>query len=153
LLLVCEDNGLGISVPTPSGWVEATVGSLPHIRYLRPEPGLDAYWSTCEEAIASCRSGRRPVFLHLPTVRLFGPAGSGIETGDRPQAEIEAGEARDPLLENARTLVELGAATPQLLLEILDRVDAEVAALSAECAASPPLATREAVMEPLAPYD
>ena len=29
LLLVCEDNGLGISVPTPAGWVAASLSSRP----------------------------------------------------------------------------------------------------------------------------
>ena len=34
LLLVCEDNGLGISVPTPPGWVEQAYGHRPGLRYL-----------------------------------------------------------------------------------------------------------------------
>src|SRR6201999_365826 len=33
LLLVCEDNGLGISVRTPSGWIEAAYGHRPGLRY------------------------------------------------------------------------------------------------------------------------
>src|SRR3970040_2322880 len=33
LLFVCEDNGLGISVPTPSGWVETILRSRPALRY------------------------------------------------------------------------------------------------------------------------
>ena len=45
LLLVCEDNGTGISVPTPDGWIEATFGALPHLRYIpaarRDRRGLD----------------------------------------------------------------------------------------------------------------
>ena len=37
LLLVCEDNGLGISVPTPPGWVEASLAGRPGLRYERVE--------------------------------------------------------------------------------------------------------------------
>ena len=33
LLLVCEDNGIGISVRTPQGWIEAAYGHRPHLRY------------------------------------------------------------------------------------------------------------------------
>src|SRR6266567_8270634 len=33
LLLVCEDNGIGVSVRTPPGWIAAALGSRPAIRY------------------------------------------------------------------------------------------------------------------------
>ena len=33
LLFVCEDNGWGISVPTPAGWVEASLAHRPGLRY------------------------------------------------------------------------------------------------------------------------
>jgi 2-oxoisovalerate dehydrogenase E1 component len=33
LLFVCEDNGLGISVPSPAGWVETVLRSRPAVRY------------------------------------------------------------------------------------------------------------------------
>ncbi|MBK9129451.1 MAG: hypothetical protein IPM13_16920 [Phycisphaerales bacterium] len=37
LLLVCEDNGLGISVRTPEGWVETRLRALPHLAYFRAD--------------------------------------------------------------------------------------------------------------------
>ena len=33
ILFVCEDNGWGISVPTPTGWIEAAYGSRPGLDY------------------------------------------------------------------------------------------------------------------------
>ncbi len=33
VLFVCEDNGLGISVPTPAGWIAAAYGQRPGLRY------------------------------------------------------------------------------------------------------------------------
>src|SRR4029078_67579 len=33
LLFICEDNGLGISVRTPTGWIETTVAGRPARRY------------------------------------------------------------------------------------------------------------------------
>ncbi len=35
LLFVCEDNGLGISVPTPSGWAEGALRGRAQLRYER----------------------------------------------------------------------------------------------------------------------
>ena len=37
LLLVCEDNGLGISVPTPAGWVAASLSNRPGVPYLHAD--------------------------------------------------------------------------------------------------------------------
>ncbi len=67
--------------------------------------------------------------------------------------EIAAIEARDPLLENARLLVETGAATPEELRALLADTRVRVAAAAQEAAGRPKLRTREEVMAPLAPYD
>ena len=37
LLLVCEDNGIGISVGTPTGWVRAAYGSRPGLEYVEAD--------------------------------------------------------------------------------------------------------------------
>jgi 2-oxoisovalerate dehydrogenase E1 component len=79
LLLVCEDNGTGISVPTPEGWIESTFGAMPHLRYIAAKGELDETWTAVETAIAHVRGARQPVFLHLRTVRLWGHAGSDAE--------------------------------------------------------------------------
>jgi 2-oxoisovalerate dehydrogenase E1 component len=34
LLMVCEDNGIGISVPTPRGWIAAAYRDRPGLDYL-----------------------------------------------------------------------------------------------------------------------
>ena len=65
LLLVCEDNGTGISVPTPDGWIEATFGAMPHLTYIPASGEIDEIWAAVEGAIAHVRTARRPVFLHL----------------------------------------------------------------------------------------
>ncbi|MFP3344853.1 thiamine pyrophosphate-dependent enzyme, partial [Halomonas sp. SIMBA_159] len=33
ILFVCEDNGLGISTPTPSGWIEQDLADRPALKY------------------------------------------------------------------------------------------------------------------------
>ena len=37
LLFVCEDNGLGISVPTPEGWVEQSLYGRPELAVERAD--------------------------------------------------------------------------------------------------------------------
>ena len=151
ILFVCEDNGLGISVPTPRGWVAASFKALPHLDYVHAAGEIDQVWDTVEAAIERCRGTRTPLFLHLPTVRLWGHAGSDVESIYRDQREIEDAEARDPLLLVARRLLDTGAATPSLLREVVHGVRAEVRAAVERCAQRPPLRTREDVTAPLAP--
>ena len=109
LLLVCEDNGLGISVRTPSGWIAASFGQRPGLRYVAVD-GADAVATlrTCMEAAEWVRRTRRPLFLHLRTVRFLGHAGTDVERGYRSIEEIRAGFADDPLLGTARALHSLG---------------------------------------------
>ncbi|MDH3225218.1 MAG: thiamine pyrophosphate-dependent enzyme, partial [Gemmatimonadota bacterium] len=153
ILFVCEDNGIGISVETPNRWIEESFGSLPHLRYVRADGSLPNVWEAVTRAIEHCRGVRAPVFLHLRCERLWGHAGSDIELAYRSQSEIEAAEARDPLLANARFLIEAGAASPDRLIGILESGRIRVERAAAEAATRGHLSTAEAVMEPLAPYD
>ena len=152
LLLVCEDNGTGISVPTPEGWIESTFGGMPHLRYIAADGELDETWTAVETAIAHVRGARQPVFLHLRTVRLWGHAGSDAEPTYRSIPQIEEVEARDPLVRNARRLVELGAATPDELRDLVRETRDRVMAVAEEAARRPQLQTTEEVVAPMAPY-
>src|SRR5690606_10004909 len=91
--------------------------------------------------------------LRLETVRLWGHAGSDIETAYRTPAQIEASEARDPLVRNARRLLETGAATPEQLRELVARVRERGRRAREEAAVRGHLDTAEAVVAPLAPWD
>ncbi len=153
ILFICEDNGLGISVETPPRWIRESFGGMRYLRYFEAEGEVDEVWDVVEEAIHLCRTRRLPVFLRLATVRLWGHAGSDIELAYRTPAEIEASESRDPLLRNARRLVETGAAEPGELLRILERVRTRVREAGEEAATRDHLRTVEQVVEPLAPFD
>jgi 2-oxoisovalerate dehydrogenase E1 component len=153
ILFLCEDNGIGISVSTPAGWIEASFGSLPGLTYVRAAGDLCAQHDAVQRAVQHCRSHHAPVFLHLETVRLWGHAGSDVESTYRSLEEIEAIESRDPLLANARLLVESGAAGGPELLLLLREVRARVAAAAEEAAGRRKLESRAEVMAPLAPYD
>ena len=153
ILFVCEDNGIGISVDTPPRWIEHSFSGLPHLRYVDASGELDEVWEAVEHAVALCRDGRRPVFLRLETVRLWGHAGSDVESGYRTPDVIAEVESRDPLAANARRLMALGAASRDELQATLETIRTVVRALAADAEQRPKLATREAVVAALAPYD
>ena len=152
LLLVCEDNDTGISVPTPEGWIAATFAHQPHLAYVEAAGDLADVWDAVGRAVDHVRIRRQPCLLHLRTVRLWGHAGSDAEQGYRSVAEIEEVEARDPLLTNARHLVETGAATRDALRDLVRETRARVRAVAEEAARRPKLQTTDEVIAPLAPH-
>jgi 2-oxoisovalerate dehydrogenase E1 component len=121
LLFVCEDNGLGISVPTPTGWVQASLAHRPGLRYEYAD-GADpeAAFATVRDLIDWVRAERRPAVLHLRTVRFLAHAGTDVESAYRSPAAMRADLARDPIVALARFLVASGAARGA---DLVDRVD------------------------------
>ncbi|TDE09538.1 MFS transporter [Jiangella asiatica] len=152
ILFVCEDNGLGISVPTPAGWVATAYGARPGLAYLAAD-GSDpaAALSTAEQAVAHVRDQRRPAFLHLSTVRYLGHAGSDAEISYRTHTEIAADHARDPILGTARALVAAGAATPSALVDRYRELRAEVDAVAESLRGARTLGSAAEIVAPLAP--
>jgi len=151
VLFVCEDNGYGISVPTPKGWIWSAYGSRPGLDYFSCDgTDPDAVYAAAQAAAESVRQQRRPAFLHLQCVRFLAHAGSDAEISYRSQRQIEADYARDPLLGTAQALVDLGAEPAEVLARYQDRrseIDDEVEALLGR----PRLGSAEEVMGPLAP--
>ncbi|MEP6470347.1 MAG: thiamine pyrophosphate-dependent enzyme [Chloroflexota bacterium] len=152
ILFVCEDNRTGISVPTPEGWIADTFANQPHLRYMLAEGEIDQIWDTAAQAVHYVRSARQPAFLHLPTVRLWGHAGSDAEHAYRSAAEIAQNEAGDPLLRNARRLIETGGATPDELIALVEDARQRVMAAAEEATRRPRLETTQEVVAPMAPY-
>ena len=128
LLLVCEDNGIGISVRTPSGWIASTYGNRPGLRYFTAD-GADPVecLRVSREAADWVREHRAPAFLHLRTVRLMGHAGSDVESAYRSRTEITADHDRDPLLATAEALIAQGVLAPD---EVMARYEAKRAELA-----------------------
>lgn len=124
VLFVCEDNGIGISVPTPRGWVAANYAHRPGLRYFSCD-GLDMAQTLriTQEASDYVRRTRKPAFLHISTVRLYGHAGSDVEMTYRDKAAIETSEANDPLLHSVRILRDLDISNPTQSLEIYHEIE------------------------------
>lgn len=151
LLFLCEDNGLGISVPTPRGWVEDLFGSRPGLHYVKAD-GSDLFeaYSAALSVVDFVRKRRRPAFLHLRTVRLGGHAGGDVEGGYRRAADIEQERERDPVWQTARRLVEYGIASPEQLIERYTAIGAHVAGVEASVREAGQLSSADEVMAPIA---
>ncbi|GAA4068382.1 thiamine pyrophosphate-dependent enzyme [Nonomuraea soli] len=151
ILFVCEDNGIGISVKTPKGWVEAAT-QRPGITYIQADGcDLAAAHDAARRAVQHVREQRAPVFLHLSTVRLMGHAGSDVESAYRTAREIRSDLERDPLVATARLLVESGQASADELVKMYESERELVLRMALEAARSPRLGSAREVMEPLAP--
>ncbi len=109
ILFVCEDNRLGISVPTPPEWVERSTSDRPGLRWASAD-GADpiAVLETAAALVEAVRRDGTPAMLHLRTVRFLGHAGSDAESAYRDAAALRADRGRDPILATARLLVECG---------------------------------------------
>jgi len=153
ILFVCEDNGIGISVKTPDGWIAQSFAHRPGPDYFFAD-GLDLVegHAQVERALAHCRQTRRPTFLHLRTTRLMGHAGTDFEIEWRPLPELCAAEASDPLLRSAAIAMASGWMTAGQVLDLYERVRARCFAAAAEADRRPKLSALAEVMAPLAPY-
>lgn len=153
VLYVCEDNGIGISVRTPDGWIAKSFSARPHLRYFHAD-GLDlaAGYGQVRDAVAYVRETRRPAFLHLSVARLMGHAGTDFEVEYRAIPELVAAEALDPLLRSADLALSTGLMTRAELLERYEAMRARCMAAAEAAYARPKLTSLAAVMVPLAPY-
>lgn len=153
LLFVCEDNGLGISVKTPPGWIERNYRDRLGLAYFAADGcNLGAAYERACEAVEYVRSTRRPAFLHLSTVRLLGHAGSDVALAYRNIDDLRADEARDPVLASARALVRAGVLTADQARQAYDDARSEVERTMESVVGEPLLSSAAEVMEPIAPH-
>ncbi len=152
ILFVCEDNGMGISVPTPRNWVRESMATRYGIDYVFAD-GLDLSesFSVVKEVVSRSRERRLPVFLHLKTTRLMGHAGTDFEIEYRSEEELEAAESADPLLRSAELVVARGLMSPASIRERYEKLRSRCLAMADECDQMPRLDAIGEVREPLAP--
>ncbi|MFD6354610.1 thiamine pyrophosphate-dependent enzyme [Nocardia tengchongensis] len=152
ILFVCEDNGLGISVPTPRTWIEQAYGTRPGLKYFDADgTDLPAALAAATAAADHVRAQRTPAFLRLRTVRLLGHAGSDVESAYRRAADIAADLHRDPVTATARLLVTAGVATADEVIRRYDEIGARVAEAAEKVVLEPKLSSAAEVAAPLAP--
>jgi 2-oxoisovalerate dehydrogenase E1 component len=152
LLFVCEDNGIGISTRTPRGWVNANFAGKPGLKYFHAD-GLDLYdtYRVAAEAAEYVRTRKKPAFLHLSLVRLYGHAGSDMQQTYLGKDIFEGWEADDPLLHSARLLIASGAATAGDIAVIYAETEAQCTRVAAEVITRPRLQNAAQVMASIVP--
>lgn len=152
ILFLCEDNGLGISVPTPPGWVEALLRSRPAVRYEYVDGSDPAEVLDVSRELASwVRDERKPAVLHLRTVRYLSHAGADAEMAYRTPRAIRADFDRDPILATARWLVASGRHSGEELAADYEAARGRVRAKALEATKHAQMTSAEQVMSPLAP--
>ncbi len=152
LVFICEDNGIGISVPTPNNWIKTSIANRPGIHYIECD-GLniaDTY-AKAEEAEYLARHKKQPVFLHIKCVRMLGHAGSDIESQYNSQTEIEAREANDPLLHTARILYQEGYMSLKAIIDLYQDNKSLIEAKALEAIRQPRMGNAQEIMSSLVP--
>src|SRR3569623_2736924 len=153
VLFVCEDNGIGISVKTPTDWISANFSQRRDLDYFYAD-GLDIAegFEQVARAVYHCRTTRRPTFLHLRTTRIMGHAGTDFEIEWRSVEELMAVEASAPLLRSAAIALAAGIYTKEELLAKYEQIRKRCFAAADEADRRPKLTELDDVMAPLAPY-
>lgn len=152
MLFVCEDNGLGISTPTPVGWVQQSLTQRPELKYFVADSRdiAGCYRVACEAA-NYVRQKRKPAVLHLATVRLFGHAGSDAEVAYRKKERIADELALDPLAFTTAQVLQQGWMSAAELVDWLEQLDNRIERIADMAASTPKLTSAEAVMASIAP--
>ena len=142
VLYVVEDNGYAISTPvevnTPGGNISRLVANFPNFHFAEVD-GCDpvASYAAMQEAVAWCRSGQGPAFVHGHVVRPYSHALSDDERLYRSKEEIEADAARDPLPRFQRYLLREGIADAAEIDRLEREVEEEVQAAAERALRAP----------------
>lgn len=152
IIFLCEDNGIGISTRTPPGWIEANFSGRAGLHYIGCD-GSDLVdtMRAAREAEQMARRQRKPVFLHMKTVRLYGHAGNDVQLSYRTKEEVRAEEERDPLLASAALLIEEGVMTAPEVRAVYDEIEATLERQVELAIRRPKLPDAAAVMASIVP--
>ena len=152
IVFICEDNGIGISTATPAGWIAANYKDRAGLTYIYCDGLniLDTY-KAAKEAERIARELRKPVFLHVRTVRLLGHAGSDAEFVYRELDDITATEFQDPLLHTARIILEHNLLTAEELIAMYENIAQRIAVIADSAASKEKLTSADAIMASIIP--
>lgn len=152
VVLICEDNGIGISTATPHRWIESSFSHRPGMEYVSCDGRnlLDVYRAS-KEAERIARRLRKPVFLHMRCVRLYGHAGSDAEMTYLTKEQIAHNDSQDPLRFSLALLNQLGIADQASMREHAERLYERIHAVGRMAIARPKLKDAAAVMADIAP--
>ena len=152
IVFVCEDNGIGLSVASPPGWVASSIAHRANVRTIHvdgADPGTAL--GSVADLVDDVRDTGRPGLIHLDTVRFLGHAGTDVESAYRTPSELADDLARDPIVGALRLAIDLdvctGAEFVAWYLDLRETVRDTALALRSE----PELVSADEVMAPLRP--
>jgi 2-oxoisovalerate dehydrogenase E1 component len=142
VIFLVEDNGYAISVPvevnTPGGNISRLVANFPNFHFAEVD-GTDpeASYQAFVAAVAHCRAGNGPAFVHGHCVRVYSHSFSEDDKYYRLRSEREADAMRDPLHKLQMRLLREGILSPGELNALEQQIDEHVAAAAERAVASP----------------
>lgn len=131
-VLICQNNGWSISVPTARQTASQTIAIKGHA-YGVPAVRVDgndaiAVYSVVSDAIARARSGGGPTFIECVTYRIGAHSTSDDPTRYRSNEEVERWKRRDPVERLHKWLVARKLASDEKRAAVEAELDAEVVA-------------------------
>jgi 2-oxoisovalerate dehydrogenase E1 component len=137
-----EDNGYAISTPvevnTPGGNISKLVANFPNFHFAEVDGNdAEACLRAFEEAVAYCRAGFGPAFVHGRCVRLYSHSLSDDDRLYRTAAEREADAMRDPLALMQMRLLREGILSDEEITALEKQLEAEVAEAAERALAAP----------------
>jgi 2-oxoisovalerate dehydrogenase E1 component len=142
VIFLVEDNGYAISVPvevnTPGGNISKLVANFPNF-YFAEIDGTDpeASFHAFQAAVAHCRAGNGPAFVHGHCVRVYSHSESDDDKNYRLKSEREADAMRDPLHKLQMRLLREGILSTSELTALEQQIDQHVEAAAARAVAAP----------------
>ncbi|HVO60926.1 MAG TPA: dehydrogenase E1 component subunit alpha/beta [Terriglobales bacterium] len=131
IVFVVEDNGYAISVPvevqTAGGNISRLVSGFPNFHFEEVD-GTDvvaSYAAVCR-AVAHCRAGNGPGFVHAHVIRPYSHSLSDDERLYRPEQERQRDAGRDPITRAHQFLVREGILSEDGIKQVEKEVDQEI---------------------------
>ncbi|RTE86631.1 MULTISPECIES: thiamine pyrophosphate-dependent enzyme [Gammaproteobacteria] len=151
-IMLCEDNGIGISTATPPRWIEMNFKSRAGLHYESCDGRnlLDVYAAT-KRAERIARIHRKPVFLHMHCVRLYGHAGSDAEMTYLSKEQIAHNETQDPLRTSLALLEHYEISNREALKRFVEGTYQRIQQVGKYVVSRPKLKDAAEVMRDLAP--
>jgi 2-oxoisovalerate dehydrogenase E1 component len=131
VLFVVQDNGYAISVPvevnTAGGNISKLVASFPNFFFAEID-GTDAIecYKAMQDAVAYCRAGHGPAFVHGHVTRPYSHSLSDDERFYRSEAERSAEAMRDPLPKLQMRILREGILDEAGITRLEQAVDEEI---------------------------
>jgi 2-oxoisovalerate dehydrogenase E1 component len=145
VIFCVEDNGYAISVPveaqTAGGNISRLVSGFPNFHFEEVD-GTDplASYGAFQRAVAYCREGHGPAFVHAHVIRPYSHSLSDDERLYRPDAERERDAQRDPVTRTQMFLLREGILDDKGINQLEKEIEAELqAAVDLALDALPPV--------------